>query len=106
MADGRRRRRRRNNYSSKRSTKKKKKKMMMMTRIKKIKLSEKIIIQRVKKLASYRFNQKAISKQVRVENKAREDHYYKTFYKTVAISYYAFGYLGQPQQLNFVDYHF
>ena len=103
MADG--RRRRRINYSSKRSTKKKKKKMMM-TRIKKIKLSEKIIIQRVKKLASYRFNQKAISKQVRVENKAREDHYYKTFYKTVAISYYAFGYLGQPQQLNFVDYHF
>ena len=102
MADG---RRRRINYSSKRSTKKKKK-MMMMTRIKKIKLSEKIIIQRVKKLASYRFNQKAISKQVRVENKAREDHYYKTFYKTVAISYYAFGYLGQPQQLNFVDYHF
>ena len=48
MADG---RRRRINYSSKRSTKKKKKKMMMMTRIKKIKLSEKIIIQRVKKLA-------------------------------------------------------
>ena len=103
MADG--RRRRRINYSSKRSTKKKKKKMMM-TRIKKIKLSEKIIIQRVKKLASYRFNQKAISKQVRVENKAREDHYYKTFYKTAAISYYAFGQLGQPQQLNFVDYHF
>ena len=61
MADGRRRRRRRINYSSKRSTKKKKKKMMM-TRIKKIKLSEKIIIQRVKKLAWYRFNQKAISK--------------------------------------------
>ena len=103
MADG--RRRRRINYSSKRSTKKKKKKMMM-TRIKKIKLSEKIIIQRVKKLASYRFNQKAISKQVRVENKAREDHYYKTFYKTAAISYYVFGQLGQPQQLNFVDYHF